>query len=168
MVLQTWIFFFLVREKWLPRQKVLVCRTTFLEPLFYTFLETWLQIKWLHGCYFTWKYYAIYIPIRCLRDLYLGLIILMKTWKYILTTVLWLPVGCLIIQVSLKNFSFRREQGEMHLKSNERKLNCPSYLTKLRYTLTFLKGVSIKSLCIIYFSAQVIERSWWLQNTSRK
>ena len=78
-----------------------------------------------------------------------------KTLIFISTTVLWLPVGCLIIQVSLKNFSFRREQGEMHLKSNERKLNCPSYLTKLRYTLTFAKGVSIKSICIIYFSPQI-------------
>ena len=37
--------FFLVREKWLTRKKVRVCRTTFLEPLFYTFLEKWLQIK---------------------------------------------------------------------------------------------------------------------------
>ena len=39
-------FFFLVREKWLTRKKIQVCRTTFLEPLFYTFLEKWLQIKW--------------------------------------------------------------------------------------------------------------------------
>ena len=35
----------LVREKWLTRKKIRVCRTTFLEPLFYTFLEKWLQIK---------------------------------------------------------------------------------------------------------------------------
>ena len=27
-------------------QKKRVCRSTFLEPLFYTFLEKWLQIKW--------------------------------------------------------------------------------------------------------------------------
>ena len=46
-VLQTRIFF-LVREKWLTRKKIRVCRTTFLEPLFYTFLEKWLQIKWLN------------------------------------------------------------------------------------------------------------------------
>ena len=37
--------FFLVREKWLTRKKIRVCRTSFLEPLFYTFLEKWLQIK---------------------------------------------------------------------------------------------------------------------------
>ena len=37
--------FFQVREKWLARKKIWVCRTTFLEPLFYTFLEKWLQIK---------------------------------------------------------------------------------------------------------------------------
>ena len=83
-----------------------------------------------------------------------------KTVIFISTTVLWLPVGCLIIQVSLKNFSFRREQGEMHLKSNERKLNCPSYLTKLRYTLTFAKRGLHKSIRIFFFfSAQILERS---------
>ena len=42
-------FFFLVREKWLTRKKIRVCRTTFLEPLFYIFLEKWLQIKWSFG-----------------------------------------------------------------------------------------------------------------------
>ena len=36
----------MVWEKWLTRKKILVCRTT-LEPLFYTFIEKWLQIKWL-------------------------------------------------------------------------------------------------------------------------
>ena len=41
-VLQTRIFF-LVREKWLTRKKILVCRTTFQEK--------WLQIKWLNGCF---------------------------------------------------------------------------------------------------------------------
>ena len=30
--------FFLVPEKWLTRKKIRVCRTTFLEPFFYTFL----------------------------------------------------------------------------------------------------------------------------------
>ena len=38
--------FFLVGEKWLARKKIWACRTTFLEPLFYTFLENWLQNKW--------------------------------------------------------------------------------------------------------------------------
>ena len=37
--------FFHVGEKWLTRKKFRVCRTTFLEPLFYNFLEKWLQIK---------------------------------------------------------------------------------------------------------------------------
>jgi hypothetical protein len=41
--------FFQVGEKWLTRKKIRVWRTTFLEPLFYTFLEKWLQIKWLFG-----------------------------------------------------------------------------------------------------------------------
>ena len=44
----------LVREIWFeksgwPEKKIRVWRTTFLEPLFYTFLEEWLQIKWLSG-----------------------------------------------------------------------------------------------------------------------
>ena len=39
----------LVGEKWLTRKKIRVCRTTFLEPLFYIFLEKWLQIKWSFG-----------------------------------------------------------------------------------------------------------------------
>ena len=47
-ILQTRIFF-LVREKKLTRKKIRVCRTTFLEPLFYTLLEKWLQIKWSTG-----------------------------------------------------------------------------------------------------------------------
>ena len=38
--------FFQVGEKWLTRKKIRVCRTTFLKPLFYTFLEKWLQNKW--------------------------------------------------------------------------------------------------------------------------
>ena len=67
MVLQTWIFFSgsikLVDQKkrWIytinpyffrleksvwPEKKIRVWRTTFLEPLFYTFLETRLQNKW--------------------------------------------------------------------------------------------------------------------------
>ena len=33
----------------MTRKKIRVCRTTFLEPLFYTFLEKWLQIEWLFG-----------------------------------------------------------------------------------------------------------------------
>ena len=37
----------MVQEKWLTRKKIRVCRTTFLEPLFFTFLEKWLQNKWL-------------------------------------------------------------------------------------------------------------------------
>ena len=39
MVLYYKSIFFLVRE-------IRVCRTTFLEPLFYSFLEKWLQNKW--------------------------------------------------------------------------------------------------------------------------
>ena len=31
------------------KKKIRVCRTTFLEPLFYTFLQTWLQNKWSNG-----------------------------------------------------------------------------------------------------------------------
>ena len=31
------------------KKKIRVWRTTFLEPLFYTFLEKWLQIKWLNA-----------------------------------------------------------------------------------------------------------------------
>jgi hypothetical protein len=37
--------FFQVGEKWLTRKK----KSEFEEPLFYTFLEKWLQIKWLMG-----------------------------------------------------------------------------------------------------------------------
>ena len=37
--------FFLVREKWLTRKKIRVWRTTFLEPLFYTFSESRSQNK---------------------------------------------------------------------------------------------------------------------------
>ena len=41
----------LVRVIWFeksgwPEKKIWVCRTTFLKPLFYTFLEKWLQNKW--------------------------------------------------------------------------------------------------------------------------
>ena len=43
-------FFFWLLEKWLTRKKIRVWRTTFLEPLSYTFLEKWLQIRWLQGC----------------------------------------------------------------------------------------------------------------------
>ena len=40
--------FFQVGEKWLTRKKkIRVWLTTFLEPLFFVFLEKWLQIKWL-------------------------------------------------------------------------------------------------------------------------
>ena len=44
----------LVREKWLTRKK-----NTFLEPLFYTFLENWLRNKWLT------EYFSLlqYLPI---------------------------------------------------------------------------------------------------------
>ena len=42
-----WIYLFLWFEKsgW-PEKNIWFCRTTFLEPLFYTFLEKWLQNKW--------------------------------------------------------------------------------------------------------------------------
>ena len=39
-------FFFWFEKSGWPEKKIQVCRTTFLEPLFYTFLEKWLQIKW--------------------------------------------------------------------------------------------------------------------------
>ena len=39
-------FLWFEKSGW-PEKKIRVCRTTFLEPLFYTFLEKWLQIKWL-------------------------------------------------------------------------------------------------------------------------
>ena len=81
MILQTWIFF-LVPENWLTRKKDgLYYKSTFFqvgekwfcklefcsgsrkeveqkkksefeETLFYTFLENWLQIKWLNGILF--------------------------------------------------------------------------------------------------------------------
>ena len=41
-------FFRLEKSGW-PEKKIRVCRTTFLEPLFYTFLEKWLQIKCSNG-----------------------------------------------------------------------------------------------------------------------
>ena len=39
-------FFWFEKSGW-PEKKIRVWRTTFLEPLFYIFLEKWLQIKWL-------------------------------------------------------------------------------------------------------------------------
>ena len=44
-------FFFWFEKSGWPEKKIRVCRTTFLEPLFYTFLEKWLQIKWSIGKY---------------------------------------------------------------------------------------------------------------------
>ena len=38
-------FFWFEKSGW-PEKKIWVCRTTFLEPFFYTFLEKWLQNKW--------------------------------------------------------------------------------------------------------------------------
>ena len=38
-------FFRLEKSGW-PEKKIRVCRTTFLKPLFYTFLDMWLQNKW--------------------------------------------------------------------------------------------------------------------------
>ena len=38
-------FFWFEKSGW-PQKKIRVCRTTFLETLFYTFLEKWLQNKW--------------------------------------------------------------------------------------------------------------------------
>ena len=38
-------FFWFEKSGW-PQKKIQVCRTTFLETLFYTFLEKWLQNKW--------------------------------------------------------------------------------------------------------------------------
>ena len=46
----------LVREKWLTRKKNWVCRTTFLEQLFYTFLEKCLQNKWSTSFFVIIKY----------------------------------------------------------------------------------------------------------------
>ena len=43
-ILQTTFFFWFEKNGW-PEKKIRVCRTTFLEPLFYSFLEKWLQIK---------------------------------------------------------------------------------------------------------------------------
>ena len=43
MVLQTWIFFWFEKSGWPEKKWKLE------EPLFYTFLEKWLQIKWLNG-----------------------------------------------------------------------------------------------------------------------
>ena len=40
---------FQVGEKWLTRKKIRVSKITFLEPLFYTILEKWLQIKCSNG-----------------------------------------------------------------------------------------------------------------------
>ena len=65
-----WFFFWFEKSGWLEKQvglyyksiffsglrkvvdqeKIWVCRTSFLEPVFYTFLEKWLQIKWSLGC----------------------------------------------------------------------------------------------------------------------
>ena len=41
-------FFRFEKSGW-PEKKIRVCRTTFLEPLFYTFLEKWSQNKWSSG-----------------------------------------------------------------------------------------------------------------------
>ena len=41
-------FFRLEKSGW-PEKKIWVCRTTFLKPLFYIFLEKWLQNKWSNG-----------------------------------------------------------------------------------------------------------------------
>ena len=38
-------FFWFEKSGW-PEKKIRVCRTTFLEPLFHTFREKWLQNKW--------------------------------------------------------------------------------------------------------------------------
>ena len=38
------IFFWFEKSGW-PEKKIRVCRTTFLEPLFYTFLEKWLRLN---------------------------------------------------------------------------------------------------------------------------
>ncbi len=55
-VLEKWFcklgFFFLVNHFSRTTKKIWVCRTTFLEPLFYTFLEKWLQIKWSTDLFF--------------------------------------------------------------------------------------------------------------------
>ena len=50
-------FFFWFEKSGWPEKKIQVWRTTFLEPLFYTFLEKWLQIKWLSNRlpFTTWK-----------------------------------------------------------------------------------------------------------------
>ena len=48
-VLQTRIFFWFKKSSW--PEKIRVYRTTFLKPLFYTFVEKWLQIKWPTGCF---------------------------------------------------------------------------------------------------------------------
>ena len=52
-VLQTQIFF-LVREKWVTGKEggFILEIHHFLEPLFYTFLRQWMQIKWLIGWFF--------------------------------------------------------------------------------------------------------------------
>ena len=47
--MQTRIFFPGSRKVVDQKKKIRVCRTTFVEPLFYTFLEKWLQIKWSNG-----------------------------------------------------------------------------------------------------------------------
>ena len=49
----------MVQEIWLeksgwPEKKIRVCRTTLLEPLFYTFLEKWSQNKWSNAFSFSW------------------------------------------------------------------------------------------------------------------
>ena len=43
------------------KKKIWVCRTTFLKPLFYTFLEKWLQNKWSNGS--TLSYLYLYSPL---------------------------------------------------------------------------------------------------------
>ena len=42
----SYFFFWFEKSGW-PEKKIRLWRTLYLEPLFYTFLEKWWQIKWL-------------------------------------------------------------------------------------------------------------------------
>ena len=58
-------FFMLEKSGW-PEKKIRVCRATFLEPLFYTFLEKWLQIKW--STLFPSKLFFLLSRFSCLQS----------------------------------------------------------------------------------------------------
>ena len=58
-------FFWFEKSGW-PEKKIRLCRTTFVEPLFYTCLEKWLQNKWSS----TWGQDDLVLLLFCVYTLW--------------------------------------------------------------------------------------------------